>query len=188
MECLSTRLNGSSLPAVAKLKGASRMAAAGLAAFIPVMVLASGSTAQSAARSPGSLCTSGEKELFSCPIHSKILSICGMPDGKAAYRFGRPGHVELQSRDLRLAEQGYSGGGEDQVSFQTNGYRYVIYARTVRTDFGDSGQNAPQSTSGLFVQKNGRTLSSVGCGGEGDQPIYTLYARHYIMMGQFVSH
>ena len=110
-----------------------------------------------------------------------------MPDGKAIYRFGRPGHVELQSRDLHIAEQDYSGGGEDQVWFQANGYRYIVYSRTVRTNFGPSGQHDPQTTSGLVVQKDGHAVLSAKCGGEGDQPIV---AKTYgvVPAGPFTPH
>ena len=134
-----------------------------------------------------SLCTAQEQRLFSCPIRGKIVSICKMQDGKAAYRFGRPGRIELQSRDLQIAEQGYSGGGEDQVSLQANGYRYIVYARTVRTNFGPSGQHDAQTTSGLVVQKDGHAVMSTKCGGEGDQPII---AKTYdiVPAGPFVPH
>ena len=131
--------------------------------------------------------TAQEQRLFACPIRGKIVSICKMQDGKAIYRFGRPGHVELQSRDLHAADQGYSGGGEDQINFKVNGYTYIVFAKTERTGFGPDGHNDPQFTSGVVVQKNGRTVSSMRCGGPGDQPI-DGDDDHYMPKGAFVPH
>ena len=56
----------------------------------------------------GSLCRAPETVLFTCNISSKVVSICAQPrseqaqgeyaqDGGAVYRFGRPGHVELEA-------------------------------------------------------------------------------------------
>jgi hypothetical protein len=135
-----------------------------------------------------SLCSASETKLFSCPIHGKIVSVCGLSGGKAEYRFGRLGRLELQSRDLHVADTGFSGGGEDQIYLLANGYRYIVYSTTVRTDFGPDGHNDPQFTSGLVVQKDGRTISSPRCGGEGDQPVDTGSARRFMPVGPFASH
>ena len=133
------------------------------------------------------LCTDQEIELFSCPIRSKVVSVCAVPGGKATYRFGRPGHVELQSSRLHKAENGYSGGGEDQIDAEVDGYTYTVYARTVRTGFGADGHNDPQFTSGLVVQKNGSHVLSAQCGGEGDQTINSD-ASQFMPNGTFVNH
>ena len=182
---LPARLEGAELPRRRELKAGVSLAAAVAAALAAAVIL--GRETPAAAASAASLCTSGEKALFSCPVRGKIVSICKMQTGKAAYRFGRPGRVELQSRDLHVAERGYSGGGEDQVWFQANGFRYVVYAKTMRTDVGSGGRNDPQSTSGLVVQKDGHVVSSMGCGGEGDQPILSE-AYHILPRGDFVEH
>ena len=129
--------------------------------------------ASAAVAAPASLCTTKETDLFSCPTHGKIVSVCGLSPGRAEYRFGRPGQIELQGRDLHIGEQSYSGDGEDQIYFQSNGYRYIVYDRTLRTGLGADGHNDPQTSSGLFVQKGGRTVSSTRCGSEGDQPVKT---------------
>ena len=144
--------------------------------------------ASAALAAPASLCTTKETDIFSCPIHGKIVSVCGLSPGQAEYRFGRPGQVELQGRDLHIGEQGYSGGGEDQIYFQSNGYRYIVYDRTLRTGFGADGHNDPQSSSGLVDQKGGRTVSSTRCGGEGDQPVKTGEGERFIPTGGFVDH
>ena len=47
--------------------------------------------ASAAVAAPASLCTTKETDLFSCPIHGKIVSVCGLSPGRAEYRFGRPG-------------------------------------------------------------------------------------------------
>ena len=134
-----------------------------------------------------SLCTVGETQLFSCPIHGKIVSVCGISAGKAVYRFGRPGRIELQSRDLRKAEQGASGGGEDQINFTANGYRYIVYAQTIRTGFGSDGHNDPDFISGLVVQKDGRKVMFAVCGGGGGQTI-DWTADRFMPRGDFVDH
>ena len=133
------------------------------------------------------LCKDQEIELFSCPIRNKVVSVCAFNNGNSIYPFGRPGHIEMQSRDLHKAEEGYSGGGEDQINFQMNGYTYIVFARTERTGFGPDGHNDPKFTSGLVVHYKGRTVLSAKCGAEGDQTIDTL-ATHYMPTGNFVEH
>ena len=134
-----------------------------------------------------SLCVGGEKALFSCPIRGKVVSVCGISNGKSVYRFGRPGRIELQSHDLHKAEQGASGGGEDQINFTANGYRYIVYAQTVRTGFGSDGHNDPDFISGLVVQKDGRKVMAAVCGGGGGQTI-DWTADHFMPRGDFVDH
>ena len=56
---------------------------------------------------------------------------------------------------------------KDQIYFQSNGYRYIVYDRTLRRGFGADGHNDPQSSSGLVVQKGGRIVSSTRCGRRG---------------------
>ena len=101
---------------------------------------------------------------------------------------GRPAQIELQGRDLHIGKQGYSGGGGDQISFQSNGYRYIVYDRTLRTSFGADGHIDPQSSSGLVVQKGGRTVSSTRCGGEGDQPVKTGEGERFTPTDGSVDH
>ena len=95
---------------------------------------------------------------------------------------------ELQSRGLHVGEQGYSGGGEDQIYVQSKGYRYIVYDRTLRPGFGADGHNVAKSASGLVVQKGGRTVLSTLCGGEGDQPAKTGEDEGFIPTGGCVDH
>ena len=157
---------------------ASLPVAAGLALLAPAATPAA----------PASLCTTEETNLFSCPIHERIVSVCGLSPGEAEYRFGHPGRIELRARDLHIGEHGYSGGGEDQIYVLSNGYRYIVYDRTVRTGFGSDGRHHARSTSGLVVQKGDRTVSSARCGGEGDQLVDTNDAERFITTGGFIDH
>ena len=117
------------------------------------------------ARNAPSLCSRGEKRLFSCGIGRKLVSVCSRSDGTATYRFGRPGHVQMRAGNLRFAQRAYSGGGEQQIWFENNGYRYVVYERLVRTAFGQDGRHDPQASAGLLVQQGGKTLSDRQCRG-----------------------
>ena len=91
------------------------------------------------------------------------MSICGRGQDGPVYRFGRPGHVELEATGLHRAATGFSGGGETQVYADTPTNRYIVYDRLVRTAFGADGHADPQETSGLVVQSAGRTVESLRC-------------------------
>ena len=171
---------------MSRLKGAM-VAAALSVSFVSVMVPSLAPAAITATKLTPTLCKDPEIELFSCPIRNKVVSVCALTDGNSIYRFGRPGHIEMQSRDLHKAVNDYSGGGEDQINFQMNGYTYIVFARTERTGFGPDGHNDPKFTSGLVVHHKGRTILSANCGAEGDQTIDTL-ATHYMPTGNFIEH
>lgn len=109
------------------------------------------------------LCRAPEAVLFTCEVGAKTVSICGQGPGRAVYRFGRPGHIELEATDLHLAERAFAGGGETQVYADTPTHRYIVYDRMVRTTFEDEGRHDPQAEAGLVVQKGGRTISSQRC-------------------------
>ncbi len=110
-----------------------------------------------------SLCEVSETILFTCQVKTKTVSICGQGQGRAIYRFGRPGRVELKATDLHLASQGFSGGGETQVYADTPTHRYIVYYMMVRTGFGADGHNDPKEMTGLVVQSEGQTISSREC-------------------------
>ncbi len=114
-------------------------------------------------RAAGALCQAPEAVLVTCATDAGTASICGRGKGGAVYRFGRPGHVEIEIADLHRASHGYSGGGETQVYADTATHRYLIYDRIVRTGFGADGHLDPQETSGLLVQSGGHTVSSRSC-------------------------
>jgi hypothetical protein len=135
---------------------------------------------------PTSLCAAGEAVLFSCPIRGRLVSVCGQSPGRAIYRFGRPGQVELQSRDLRHASRMFSGGGESQIHFERNGYRYILFDRTVRTGFGVQGRNEPQMSSGLLVEHAG-ARSSTRCATSGGTIVSSALA-DYMPEGDYIPH
>ena len=101
--------------------------------------------------------------LFTCAINRKIVSICRQERGQPMYRFGIPGHVELEGSTLHFARTGFSGGGEDQVQVDTPTHRYIVYTEIHRTAFGADGLHDPKSSAGLIVQEQGRTISSRKC-------------------------
>ena len=138
------------------------------------------------AASNTSLCKPSESTLFACPIAKGLLSAC-RHKGVATYRFGRPGRIELEIRGGRFAQRGYSGGGEAQILFQRKDHSYVVYDRLVRSAFGADGRNEPQSTSGLLVQRRGRTLSNRQCIGKGEYSIDRRGAAH-VPSGPFTEH
>lgn len=131
------------------------------------------------------LCQVSETVLFTCLIDRKIVSICGRGQGQPVYRFGRLGRLEIEISDLHYASTGFSGGGESQVQADTPTHRYVVYAETHRTAFGADGRHDPQSSTGLFVQSGGRTVSSRRCATDPglDGKIEAL-----LPAGEYVSH
>ena len=137
-----------------------------------------------AAASNPSLCKAGETLLFSCPIDHKLASVCS--DGsKATYYFGSPDHVELSSQALSIADHMFSGGGETQISFHRGDYGYVVYDRATRTSFAADERNDPGFTSGLVVQKNGKTISTKQCSSDA---AISSDARRFIQPGPFIEH
>lgn len=111
----------------------------------------------------GSLCRAPETVLFTCTVGAEVVSLCGQEPSRVVYRFGRPGHVELEATDLRVAERAFSGGGETQVYADTPTHRYIVYDRVVRTSFDGDGRHDPQEQAGLVVQSGGQTISSQRC-------------------------
>jgi hypothetical protein len=136
---------------------------------------------------PASLCDVGETVLFSCPLRGRLVSVCGQAPARSIYRFGRPGRIELQSRDLRHASRMFSGGGESQIHFERDGYRYILFDRTVRASFASEGRNEPQVSSGLLVQHAGRLRTSTPCGGSGEAAVSSALAA-YMPEGVYIPH
>ena len=129
------------------------------------------------------LCQAGETPFFSCEVGAKHVSVCGSGSG-AVYRYGTPGKVELTSRSLTFANQGYSGGGESQITAKNSDYTYTVYDRTVRTSFGEGG-NDPEFTAGLVIARAGRVISAKVCKGE---PLVDAGAERALPAGSFVEH
>lgn len=129
------------------------------------------------------LCEAGETPFFSCEIGAKRVSVCRGVAG-AIYRFGTPNKVELTSRSVAFANRGYSGGGESQLTAKNGDYTYTLYDRTVRTSFGESG-NDPEFSSGLVIARGGRVISSKTC--KGDSSV-DADAERTLPGGGFVEH
>lgn len=129
------------------------------------------------------LCEAGETPFFSCEIGAKRVSVCGGGSG-AVYRYGTPGKVELSSRNLTFANRGYSGGGESQITAKNDGYSYTVYDSTVRTSFGEGG-NDPEFLSGLIIARGQRVISSKVCKNESS---VEAAAERALPAGIFVEH
>ncbi|WP_431470425.1 hypothetical protein [Sphingosinithalassobacter sp. LHW66-3] len=118
------------------------------------------------------LCKPVEQVIFECGLGERTVAICAGGSGETRYvqyRYGTADALELQhpaqpfgSGTLAWSSTPYSGGGEAQISFDNGAYTYVVYSRTVRTGFGEGG-NAPEFSAGLFVQRDGRTISRKSC-------------------------
>lgn len=130
------------------------------------------------------LCMPAETPLFTCTLGSRRASVC-QTGGKATYRYGRPGRIELSSQRLTLAKRSFSGGGETQITATNNGYSYTMFDRTTRTAFGADGRNDPKSETGLVVRQGSKRLSSRIC--DNDTPISSR-SRGIIPAGSFVPH
>ena len=91
----------------------------------------------------------------------------------------------MSSDKRSIAEHGFSGGGETQISFKNESYSYIVYDKTTRTAFSSDGHNDPDSTSGLVVQKNGKTISAAECGSDAT---ISADAGHVIQPGAFIAH
>ncbi|NPD65718.1 hypothetical protein HN018_15485 [Lichenicola cladoniae] len=168
--------------------GNQRASAVEVRTLIPIMVavllgVMTMSDATAATSDP-SLCKSGETSLFTCPIGHKLVSVCS--DGtKATYYFGTSNRIELSSQALSIADHMFSGGGETQISVSHGAYSYIVYDKITRTSFAADGRNDPGFTSGLVVQKNGKTVSSKQCGLDAT---ISSDAHHVIQPGPFIEH
>ncbi|MBP0599910.1 hypothetical protein J8I26_17505 [Herbaspirillum sp. LeCh32-8] len=129
-----------------------------------------------AAAAPG-LCQPGEQEIFSCTTKArKIASLCASPDfsvkgGTLQYRFGTAAKTELQYPDTPQPAVGkfffsstmYSGGGEAHIRFTNGGYDYILFDRTVRTNF-KGPTNDPAFSAGVVVRSlSGGRASTRSC-------------------------
>lgn len=153
-----------------------------------VTVDAVAQTAPKVAHVSTSLCHEQEVTIAACPIGKKLVSVCGWGKRQSVYRFGAPDRIELEARDPHLYEQSFSGGGETQIHFAKGVYRYILYDRTVRSGFGAEGQNDPQFSAGLIVQKNGRRLVERPCSTTTGAFINSDLAAHYLEAGEYIEH
>ena len=147
-----------------------------------------------------SLCHVPETALFTCKVGTRVVSICGQPQGGhdqgghdqgghdqggAVYRFGRRGHIELEVAGLHYVQHGFSGGGETQVYADTSTHRYIVYDQIVRTAFGPDGHHDPQAESGLLVQSDGKIVSSQTCS---EPTTFSPFAEKVMPEGDYVPH
>lgn len=133
---------------------------------------------------PASLCLPGETALFQCPIGGQHVAVCAR-DAVATYRYGLPGRIELSSRRLRFARQGFSGGGEAQITATNGAYRYTVFDRLVRTGFGPDGLNHPGEDAGLIVRHGDRIVSTRQCR---TSALIAPLAERLLPAGAFVPH
>ncbi|WP_370177975.1 hypothetical protein [Alteriqipengyuania sp.] len=114
-------------------------------------------------------CTSPEKTLFFCEAGRKQIAVCGIYDAEgersAQYRYGSD-TAEPVLGDGRFASVPYSGGGEAQIEFLNGSTRYIVYSRTVRTNFKAGEPNNPELTDGVMVVRGGEVLSDKQCTGD----------------------
>lgn len=107
------------------------------------------------------LCQPHEEIYFSCPIDGKVVSLCASgnisPDnGYVQYRYGVPGHVELQFPEkpdppmnlFGISDVSVGNLNFTHVKFMVGAYGYVIY------------QGSP---SGVYVKKRGSLVSNHMC-------------------------
>lgn len=135
-----------------------------------------------------SLCRGQEVTIATCPIGKKLVSVCGWGERQSVYRFGRPDRIELEVRDPHFAEQIFSGGGEAQIHFAKDVYRYILFDKTVRSGFGAESHNNPQFSAGLIVQKNGRQLTERLCSMTTGAFINADLAARYLEAGEYIEH
>ena len=174
-----------------------RAASIGLLVAAPALMAPAIAAAPAGKAMPVGLCRAGEVPIFSCRLGKKSVAICGVTSASggrsAEYRFGAPGKVEMaypgpDGGKLGYASVPYSGGGEEQVSFERGGYRYVVYSSMVRTGFGADGLNNPAFESGLFVQQAGKTVSKSKCTDPSDASLSEQDAKRFgVGDGSFVE-
>jgi hypothetical protein len=161
-------------------------------------LMAPATAAPSGKAAPAGLCRAGEIPIFSCRLGKKSVAICGVssPSGarSAEYRFGTPGKVEMtypgrEGGKLGYASVPYSGGGEEQVSFDRGGYRYVVYSSVIRTAFGADGLHDPAFEAGLFVLHDGKAVTTSKCVAPADASLSSQDAKRFgIGEAAFVEH
>jgi len=114
-------------------------------------------------------CAQGERTLFFCEAGRKQIAVCGVTDAKgqpqAQYRYGAD-TAELVLNGGRFANVPYSGGGEAQIEFVNDATRYIVYSRTIRTNFKAGEPNNPEFTDGVMAVRGGKVLSDRQCTGE----------------------
>lgn len=111
-------------------------------------------------------CSAPERTLFFCEAGRAQIAVCGTTDMEgrpnAQYRYGVD-QAELVLSNGRFASVPYSGGGEAQIEFASGTTRYIVYSRTVRTNFAAGEANNPEFTDGVMVVRDGETVADRQC-------------------------
>lgn len=117
-------------------------------------------------------CGPKETTIFACTVGSgKTLAVCLKGGDRATYRFGGD-TPEIELEGGRWARVGYSGGGELQIAFDNANTRYVVFSRTVRTNFTAGEPNDPAMSDGVVVLQNGQFRGMQQCREDSDQSYY----------------
>lgn len=122
-----------------------------------------------AAATSGSGCRSGESAIHQCRTTAgKALAICSAGGATATYRYGSA-KPEIEVESGRWARVGYSGGGELQIAFDNGDTTYVVFSRTIRTNFTADKPNNPAMSDGVIVLRQGKFAGMQLCadGGNG---------------------
>ena len=111
----------------------------------------------------GSLCDAEQTAIFSCKIRGRIASLCASRDlgpgkGVMAYRFGKPGAIELAYPEPGTApSKAFTAAVVDRgdyVRFVRNGTSYKLYSLVLqgRSPF-----------AGIRIEENGRKVADLRC-------------------------
>lgn len=101
-----------------------------------------------------------EHTVFTCRISERVAMVV-REGSNLAYRSVRRGGLELQIPGGSYAQEGFSGGGELQAIFRNGPWTYVVYERTIRTNF--TGPNTPSFEAGTDVLRRGRVVARRHC-------------------------
>jgi len=108
-------------------------------------------------------CAVDEEAVFSCATGGREkFAVCGVGRAKAEFRFA-DGESEVVLSDGRWARAAYSGGGEAQIAFVKDAATYVVFSRTVRTNFAPGEPNYPAISDGVVVIEDGAVQSLRVC-------------------------
>ena len=113
-------------------------------------------------------CMAEETTVFACSFEDgERVAVCSRGSATASLR-----SADTSVEGGKWARVGYSGGGELQIAFDEGERRYVVYSRTIRTNFSPEHNNPPGGGDGLVVLQNGEFESLNKCRAGGDQSDY----------------
>lgn len=112
---------------------------------------------------PQVACSKEETTIFSCKAsNGKTIAVCAAEGGKAEYRYGK-GEAELVAPATGFASVPYAGGGEAQVEAKNGDTSYIVFSRSVRTNFTAGESNETAFTDGVIVQRGDEVLNLQVC-------------------------